>query len=92
MTLQSASNGSQQNQTMNPPLADHMGGVWERQIKSTCAIPHEKINQCLTDINWYLTDTENKFYKISVILDKYWLSIGLYRLYRLNIGLLKFLP
>ena len=40
--------------------------------------PHEKINQCLTDINRcltdisrYLTDTENQFYKISVISVKY---------------------
>ena len=48
--------------------------------------------QNLTDINRYLTDTENQFYKISVISVKYRLSIGLYRLYRLNIGLLRFLP
>ena len=39
-------------------------------------IPHEKINQYLTDINRYLTDTENHFYKALVILFKYWLSIG----------------
>ena len=38
-------------------------------------------------MNHYLTDTENQFYKVSVILVKYWLSIGLYQLYRLNIGL-----
>ena len=48
-------------------------------------IPHEKINRCLTDINRCLTDTENQFYKILVVSVKY-------RLYRLNIGLLKFLP
>ena len=68
----------------------------------SCGFPHEKINRCLTDINQcltdifkfnrYLTDTENQFYKISVISVKYRLSIGLYRLYRLNIGLLRFLP
>ena len=40
----------------------------------------------LTDINQYLTDTEDQFYKILVIY------IGLYGLYRLNIGLLRFLP
>ena len=44
-------------------------------------VPHEKINRCLTDINQcltdifkfnrYLTDTENQFYKISVISVKY---------------------
>ena len=68
--------------------------------------PHEKVNRCLTDvnrcltdilkkennINRYLTNTENQFYKISVISIKYRLSIGLYRLYRLNIDLLRFLP
>ena len=46
----------------------------------------------LTNINQYLTDTENQFYKVSVILVKYWLSIDLYRLHRLNIGLFRFLP
>ena len=30
----------------------------------------------LTDINQYLTDTENLFYKVSIILVKYLLSIG----------------
>ena len=54
--------------------------------------PHEKINQCLTDINQCLTDTEYQFSKELVTLVKYWLSIGLYWLYQLNIGLLKFLP
>ena len=66
--------------------------------------PHEKIKQCLTDfnrcltdinltnINQYFTDTENHFYRVSVISVKYQLSVGLYRLYRLNIGLLRFLP
>ena len=56
------------------------------------AYPHEKINrcltninQCLTDINQYLTDTKNKFYKILAVSVKY-------RLCRLNIGLLRFLP
>ena len=44
----------------------------------------------LTNITRYLTNTENQFYKILVILVKYWLSIGLYRLYRLDIGLLIF--
>ena len=53
---------------------------------------HEKINRYLTDINRYLTDTENQLYKLLVILAKYWLSIGLYQLYQLNIGLLRFLP
>ena len=42
--------------------------------------------------NRYLTDTENQFYKVSVILVKYRLSISLYQLYWLNIGLLRFLP
>ena len=51
--------------------------------------PHEKINRCLTDINRCLTDTENQFYKVLVVSVKYWLSIGLYRL---NIGLPRFLP
>ena len=47
-------------------------------------VPHEKINRCLTDINQcltdifkfnrYLTDTENQFYKISVISVKYWFT------------------
>ena len=49
-------------------------------------IPHQKINRCLTDINRYLTDTENQFYKVLVVSVKYRLSIGLYPLYRLNIG------
>ena len=53
------------------------------------------INQCLTNIfknltniNQYLTDTENQFYKISVVLVKYCLSIGLYWRYGLNIDLI----
>ena len=37
----------------------------------------------------YLTNTENQLYKESVVSVKYWLSIGLYRL---SIGLLRFLP
>ena len=45
----------------------------------------------LTNNNQYLTDTENQFYKVSVILVKYWLSISLYRLYWLNISLFNFL-
>ena len=49
-------------------------------------IPHQKINRCLTDINRYLTDTENQFYKVLVVSVKYRLSIGLYPLHRLNIG------
>ena len=43
-------------------------------------------------MNQYLTDTKNQFYKVLVILVKYWLSISLYWLDRLNIGLLIFLP
>ena len=39
----------------------------------------------LTNISRYLTDTENQFYKILVVSVKY-------RLYQLNIGLLRFLP
>ena len=35
----------------------------------------------LTNINQYLTNTENQFYKVSLILVKYRLSIGLYWLY-----------
>ena len=42
-------------------------------------------------MNPYLTDTENQFYKVLVISVKYQLSIGLYWLYWLNIGLLRFL-
>ena len=38
----------------------------------------------LTDISRYLTDTENQFYKVSVILVKYWLSISLYWLININ--------
>ena len=34
--------------------------------------------------NQYLTDAENQFYKILVILVKYWLSISLYWLYRVT--------
>ena len=69
-----------------------------------CACPYEKINQCLTNINRRLTNifnislilnsdikTDIQFYKVSVISVKYRLSIGLYRLYRLNIGLLSLL-
>ena len=43
-------------------------------------------------MNQYLTDTENQFDKVLVLSVKYRLSIGLYRLYWLNIGLLRFLP
>ena len=46
----------------------------------------------LTDINRYLTDTEKRFYRVLYISVKYQLSIGLYRLYWLNIGLLRFHP
>ena len=53
------------------------------------------INQCLTNIfknltniNQYLTDTENQFYKISVVWVKCCLSIGLYWRYGLNIDLI----
>ena len=42
----------------------------------------------LTNINQYLTNTENQFCKVSVILVKYRLSISLYQLYWLNIDLL----
>ena len=42
--------------------------------------------------NQYLIDTQNQFYKVLAILVKYRLSICLYGLYRLNIGLLRFLP
>ena len=34
--------------------------------------------------NQYLTEAENQFYKILVILVKYWLSISLYWLYRVT--------
>ena len=43
----------------------------------------------VTKINRYLTDTENQFYNVPVYNR---LSIGLHCLYRLNIGLLRFLP
>ena len=33
--------------------------------------PHEKINECLTDINQCLTDTEYQFSKVLVTLVKY---------------------
>ena len=46
----------------------------------------------LTNVNQYLTDTENQFYKASFIWVKYWLSVGLYWLYQLNIGLPTSLP
>ena len=35
-------------------------------------------------LNQYLTEAENQFYKILVILVKYWLSISLYWLYRVT--------
>ena len=68
-------------------------------FKESQRSPHEKINQCLTDIyqclttdlNQCLTDTENQFYRESVSAVKYWLIIGLYQLRQLNIGLLRFL-
>ena len=44
------------------------------------------------DTSQYSTDTEYQFYKVSVILVKYGLSIALYWLYQLNIDLLRFLP
>ena len=34
--------------------------------------------------NQYLTEAENQFYKILVILVKYWLSISFYWLYRVT--------
>ena len=43
----------------------------------------------VTKINRYLTDTDNQFYNVPVYNR---LSIGLHWLYRLNIGLLRFLP
>ena len=60
-------------------------------FKESQRSPHEKINQCLTDIYQCLTDTENQFYRESVSAVKYWLIIGLYQLCQLNIGLLRFL-
>ena len=52
-----------------------------------------KYFQNLANIKQYLTNTENQFYKVSVILVKHQLSIGLYRLYWLFIiSLLEFLP
>ena len=44
------------------------------------------------DINFCHQYTENQFYKILAISVKFQLSIGLYWLYWLNIGLLRFLP
>ena len=44
------------------------------------------------NINQYLTDAENQLYKVLVLSVKYQLSVGLYRLYWLNIGSLRFLP
>ena len=46
----------------------------------------------LTDINQYLTNTENQFNKVLVKSVEYWLIIGLYQLYQLNIGLMTLLP
>ena len=43
------------------------------------------MSRCLTDINRYLNDTENQFYKVLVISVKYQLSIGLHLLYWLNL-------
>ena len=52
-----------------------------------------KYFQNLANIKQYLTNTENQFYKVSVISVKHQLSIGLYRLYwLLIISLLEFLP
>ena len=54
-----------------------------------CPFPHEKINQCLTDINQYIPNIENQFYKV---LLEYQLSVCLYQLHWLNIGLYRSLP
>ena len=35
-------------------------------LKSGAGGPHEKVNLCLTNINWYLSGTENEFYKVSL--------------------------
>ena len=43
------------------------------------------MSRCLTDINRYLNDTENQFYKVLVISVKYQLSIGLHLLYWLTL-------
>ena len=52
-----------------------------------------KYFQNLANIKQYLTNTENQFYKVSVISVKHQLSIGLHRLYwLLIISLLEFLP
>ena len=52
-----------------------------------------KYFQNLANIKQYLPNTENQFYKVSVISVKHQLSTGLYRLYwLLIISLLKFLP
>ena len=40
-------------------------------MKVVVGIPHENLKLCLTNINRYLTDTENVFYKVSVISVKY---------------------
>ena len=44
------------------------------------------------NINQYLIDAENQLYKVLVLSVKYQLSVGLYRLYWLNTGSLRFLP
>ena len=52
-----------------------------------------KYFQNLANIKQYLTNTENQFYKVSVISVKHQLSIGLHQLYwLLIISLLEFLP
>ena len=52
-----------------------------------------KYFQNLANIKQYLPNTENQFYKVSVISVKHQLSTGLYRLYwLLIISLLEFLP
>ena len=57
----------------------------EAKVQLAPPTPHKKINWCLTDINWYLTNTENQFYKdrlyrlykcqfVLVIFVKYWFT------------------
>ena len=71
-----------QKQILYLTLAKYWQNIGDRyNALLTIGNSHEKINQCLTNINRYLTNTKYQFYKVLVISINYWLSIGLYWLY-----------